>query len=73
MTDPRVIEARKLMIAVTRDEWEKTKEEKQEFINNMICNCGHKHIEHTVHYNINYTGGFCMAENCKCRNFLMAK
>lgn len=68
--DPRIMQARQLMIEATRDEWQKKIADRKELIDNMICKCGHLHKEHTAMYNINYSAGFCMVDDCKCRNFL---
>lgn len=38
-----------------------------------ICECTHRRDQHGPSYNINYTGGVCLDESCKCRNFLMKR
>lgn len=71
--DPRITQARNLMIEVEHDEWLEKQRVKKEYVDNMICACGHKHAEHTPAYTLNYTGGFCKMKDCKCRNFICIK
>lgn len=69
MEDPRIKQARDLMIAVTNDERKKRFADKQDATDNHICNCGHRRIEHTKSYSLNYTEGFCTIGECSCRHF----
>ena len=71
MKDPRIKQARDLMIAVTNDERKKRIADKQDATDNHICNCGHKRKEHTETYSLHYTEGVCTVGNCECRQFGM--
>lgn len=72
MEDPRIKQARDLMIAVTNDERKKRFANKQKETDNHVCKCGHGRIEHTKSYSLNYTEGFCTIGDCSCRHFNMA-
>lgn len=56
--------ARDLMHFVDRLE----RDSRKQAIDNLICRCGHRHVDHTKSYCINYTAGFCKV--CDCKNFL---
>ncbi len=61
--DPRIKEARRLLWEVTNELVQK----KKDSINNALCGCGHKHVEHSISYSINWSGGMCGL--CECKHF----
>lgn len=63
--DPRITEARRLLWEVTNKNGRQKRKENHD---NMICKCGHKHIDHSVSYSINYTAGVC--SECDCEHFI---
>jgi len=64
MTDPRIIEARRLLMEVTKEQRAKRKKESD----NTLCMCGHKFKDHSIRYSVNYTAGMC--GKCDCQNYL---
>lgn len=64
--DEKVIAARELLIAATRQR----RKEYQMARAADRCQCGHRRDRHTVTCSINYTQGLCMAKNCRCRWYL---
>ena len=66
-TDPRYIEAKRLMAELTKEHRDK----ERAACDNDLCRCGHKRVEHSFSLSINYTEGFCNHEGCNCENFLM--
>ncbi len=38
-----------------------------------LCGCSHRRDQHTAATSINYSGGFCMVDGCKCHHFMMSE
>lgn len=65
----KIAKAKQLIIEATQELRAKRLAEKDA----NLCQCGHRHDQHSVTYSVNYTGGFCMVGNhCACRWFMQA-
>lgn len=66
-SEEKVAHAKQLLIEATQE----TRAQRHAETKAEPCQCGHSRDEHTISASINYTGGFCMADGCKCQWFML--
>ncbi len=71
MTTPeqKIRQAKQLMVQATQQ----IRRQKHAKRDALKCGCTHRFDQHTVSHSINYTGGFCMVDGCKCLNFMSVR